>query len=121
MAHLSAQQRRQIITRFQTRWTGCQQLDRNVKATIIRHGNFDYVNNTVVWDPSDSRSHDSEQLIFDGQTIVVGRPPVAADRPRSDADGRPDSGTATFCEWHANAGADTGRDTGVPTHQSAVP
>src|SRR5262249_43333723 len=31
---------------------GCQQLDRNVKATIIRHGNYDYVNNAVVWDPN---------------------------------------------------------------------
>ncbi|MCK7489985.1 MAG: hypothetical protein MZU79_07015 [Anaerotruncus sp.] len=26
--------------------------DTNVKATLIRHGNFDTVNNTVVWDPS---------------------------------------------------------------------
>ena len=31
---------------------GCQQLDRNVKDTIIRHGNYDYVNNAVVWDPN---------------------------------------------------------------------
>lgn len=31
---------------------GCQQLDRNVRTTILRHGNFDYVNNTVVWDPA---------------------------------------------------------------------
>jgi hypothetical protein len=29
---------------------GCQQLDRNVKATILRHGNFDYFNNSTVWD-----------------------------------------------------------------------
>jgi hypothetical protein len=29
-----------------------QQLDRNVKATILRHGNFDYFNNTIVWDPA---------------------------------------------------------------------
>jgi hypothetical protein len=26
--------------------------DTNVKATLIRHGNFDYVNNTVIWDPN---------------------------------------------------------------------
>lgn len=26
--------------------------DTNVKATLIRHGNFDTVNNTVVWDPA---------------------------------------------------------------------
>ena len=25
--------------------------DTNVKATLIRHGNFDYVNDTVIWDP----------------------------------------------------------------------
>jgi hypothetical protein len=31
---------------------GCQQLDRNVKATILRHGNFDYFNNATVWDPT---------------------------------------------------------------------
>ena len=28
----------------------CQQLDRNVKATILRHGNWDAVNKDVVWD-----------------------------------------------------------------------
>jgi hypothetical protein len=26
--------------------------DTNVKATLIRHGNFDYVNNAVIWDPN---------------------------------------------------------------------
>src|SRR4029079_5230906 len=30
----------------------CQQLDRNVKATILRHGNWDYATQSVVWDPS---------------------------------------------------------------------
>jgi len=29
---------------------GCQHLDRNVRATLIRHGNYDYVNKTVIWD-----------------------------------------------------------------------
>lgn len=29
---------------------GMQELDRNVKATLIRHGNFDTVHNGVVWD-----------------------------------------------------------------------
>jgi len=29
-----------------------QQLDRNVKNTILRHGNFDYFNNSTVWDPT---------------------------------------------------------------------
>ena len=31
---------------------GCQQLDLNVEATILRHGNFDYFNNATVWDPT---------------------------------------------------------------------
>jgi hypothetical protein len=26
--------------------------DTNVKATLIRHGNFDYVNQAVLWDPA---------------------------------------------------------------------
>src|SRR5213079_620272 len=29
---------------------GMQELDRNVKATIVRHGNFDTVHNGVVWE-----------------------------------------------------------------------
>jgi hypothetical protein len=29
-----------------------QALDLNVKATLLRHGNFDYVNNRVLWDPA---------------------------------------------------------------------
>jgi len=29
---------------------GTQQLDRNVKATLLRHGNWDNVNKTVIWD-----------------------------------------------------------------------
>jgi hypothetical protein len=31
---------------------GTQQRDLNVKATLLRHGNFDYVNNAVIWDPA---------------------------------------------------------------------
>ena len=31
---------------------GCEQIDRNVKATILRHGNFDYASNSTIWDPS---------------------------------------------------------------------
>jgi hypothetical protein len=31
---------------------GCQQWDQNVKATLIRHGNWDSVNNAVLWDPN---------------------------------------------------------------------
>ena len=31
---------------------GCQQLDLNVRDTILRHGNFDYVTNSTIWDPA---------------------------------------------------------------------
>lgn len=31
---------------------GAQELDLNVEATLIRHGNFDYIHNDVVWDPN---------------------------------------------------------------------
>jgi hypothetical protein len=31
-------------------WAG----DPNVKATLLRHGNFDYVTNSVIWDPNNS-------------------------------------------------------------------
>jgi hypothetical protein len=31
--------------------TACT-FDSGVKATILRHGNFDYFNNSVVWDPT---------------------------------------------------------------------
>ena len=29
----------------------CEPIDRRVEDTLLRHGNFDYVNNDVVWDP----------------------------------------------------------------------
>jgi hypothetical protein len=32
--------------------TEAQALDLNVKATLIRHGNFDYVGNKTIWDPA---------------------------------------------------------------------
>jgi hypothetical protein len=31
---------------------GCQQLDLNVRNTILRHGNYDVINNAVIWDPN---------------------------------------------------------------------
>ena len=31
---------------------GCQQWDQNVKATIIRHGNWDSIHDAVLWDPN---------------------------------------------------------------------
>jgi len=73
----------------------CQQLDRNVRNTILRHGNFDHVNNYDLG-PGDSRPSDTKQLVFERQTIVVGGASLAADRPRSESDGRPHPGAATF-------------------------
>lgn len=35
-----------------TTQTNTQNLDLNVKATILRHGNFDYATNGIVWDPA---------------------------------------------------------------------
>ncbi len=43
---------------------GCQQLDRNVKATILRHGNFDYFNNSTVWDSSITDHTISDSLYY---------------------------------------------------------
>lgn len=31
---------------------GLQELDHNVKTSMIRHGNYDYKNNLIIWDPS---------------------------------------------------------------------
>ena len=31
---------------------GLQELDYNVKTSMIRHGNYDYKNNSIIWDPS---------------------------------------------------------------------
>ena len=34
------------------RLADAQALDLNVKATLLRHGNFDYATNSVIWDPA---------------------------------------------------------------------
>jgi hypothetical protein len=31
---------------------GLQELDYNVKTSMIRHGNYDYKNNSIIWDPA---------------------------------------------------------------------
>ena len=63
---------------------GCQQLDRNVKATILRHGNFDYVNNTVVWDPNIPDHTIPNSLYLSGKPSWWGDdlpwPPIGPDR-----------------------------------------
>jgi hypothetical protein len=60
---------------------GCQQLDRNVKATIIRHGNYDYVNNTVVWDPAISDHTIPNSLYLAGKPAWWGDLPWPAIGP----------------------------------------
>jgi len=62
---------------------GCQQLDRNVKATIIRHGNYDYVNNAVVWDPNIADHTIPNSLYLTGEPSWWGDlpwPPIGPDR-----------------------------------------
>lgn len=61
---------------------GCQQLDRNVKNTIIRHGNYDYVNNAVVWDPNIPDHAIPNSLYLTGQPAWWGNlpwPPIGPD------------------------------------------
>ena len=62
---------------------GCQQLDRNVRATILRHGNFDYVNNSTVWDPAISDHTIPNSLYLGGKPSWWGNlpwPPIGPDR-----------------------------------------
>ena len=62
----------------------CQQLDRNVTATILRHGNWDYVNNSTVWDPSISDHTIPSSLYYSTQPgwwpAGVSWPPIGPDR-----------------------------------------
>jgi len=62
----------------------CQQLDRNVKATMLRHGNFDYVNNTTVWDSSISDHTIPDSLYYPSRPAWwpdgVTWPPIGPDR-----------------------------------------
>jgi hypothetical protein len=63
---------------------GCQQLDRNVTATILRHGNWDYVNNSTVWDPSILDHIIPSSLYYSAQPgwwpASVSWPPIGPDR-----------------------------------------
>ena len=62
---------------------GCQQLDRNVKATLLRHGNFDYVNNAVIWDATISDHAIPNSLFYSSQpswwTSGLSWPPIGPD------------------------------------------
>jgi hypothetical protein len=63
---------------------GCQQLDRNVKATILRHGNYDYFNNSTVWDSSITDHTIPNSLYFSSRPPwwpnEVVWPPIGPDR-----------------------------------------
>jgi hypothetical protein len=62
----------------------CQQLDRNAKATILRHGNWDYATHSVVWDPSILDHTIPSSLYYSTQPRwwppVVSWPPMGPDR-----------------------------------------
>jgi Endopolygalacturonase len=62
---------------------GCQQLDRNVKATILRHGNWDAAHKDVVWDASISDHTIPNSLYLKGKPSWWGElpwPPIGPDR-----------------------------------------
>jgi hypothetical protein len=61
----------------------CQQLDRNVNATILRHGNWDYVNKHVVWDDRISDHTIPNSLYLTSKPSWWGElpwPPIGPDR-----------------------------------------
>ena len=61
-----------------------QKMDRNVKATILRHGNFDYVNNSTVWDSSISDHMLPASLYYSTRPLwwpdSIPWPPIGPDR-----------------------------------------
>lgn len=63
---------------------GCQQLDYNVKTTILRHGNWDAANNAVIWDPSIPDHTIPSSLYYLSQPVwwPIGAvwPPIGPDR-----------------------------------------
>jgi hypothetical protein len=62
----------------------CQQLDYNVKTTVLRHGNFDYFTNSTVWDPSIPDHTIPNSLYYGSQPgwwpMGVLWPPIGPDR-----------------------------------------
>jgi hypothetical protein len=63
---------------------GTQQYDRNVKATIFRHGNWDAVNKHVVWDPLISEHAIPDSLYYSSKAAwwpaTIAWPPIGPDR-----------------------------------------
>ena len=60
-----------------------QELDLNVKNSMIRQGNYDYVNHAIVWDPAIVQPCHSEELLPQEQTRVLRKPCLAAVRSRA--------------------------------------
>src|SRR5262249_39766235 len=62
---------------------GCQQLDLNVRNTIVRHGNFDYVTNSTIWDPAIPDHTIPDSLYYSNQPswwpAGVAWPPIGPD------------------------------------------
>lgn len=62
--------------------TDAQALDLNVKATLLRHGNFDYANNKVLWDPAIAERKLPPSLYLKAKPAWWGNsawPPIGAD------------------------------------------
>jgi len=63
---------------------GCQQLDRNVRATILRHGNWDAANKHIVWDASITDHTIPDSLYYSDRPAWwpagVPWPPIGPDR-----------------------------------------
>jgi hypothetical protein len=62
---------------------GTQHLDLNVKATLLRHGNFDFVNNHTMWDPAIPDHTIPNSLYLPGKPSwwgVLPWPPIGPDR-----------------------------------------
>jgi hypothetical protein len=60
-----------------------QTLDLNVSATILRHGNFDYFNNSTIWDPTITDHRIPNSLYLSGKPSWWGSlawPPIGPDR-----------------------------------------
>ena len=59
-------------------WAG----DTNVKATLLRHGNFDYMNNNTLWDPNISDHELPKSLYLNSKPAFFGTlpwPPIGPD------------------------------------------
>ena len=58
---------------------GYQELDYNVKSTIIRHGNYDYYTRTQIWDPGRGDHTLPNSYYLKAGTKLVRKPGLASD------------------------------------------